>query len=133
MHRWYIIAIFAVCEIRTANLFWRDFFFPVTENLKIWSSLILTFGQAKVMRTDIRKNLILRCLIYLDKKQSKQIYKKGQNGRKIQPYFLCHCATYFPHVRHENRQDQTEEQRNIKQIIMKKYIHKFKWLKKKKI
>lgn len=109
MHQWYNITIFGVCEIRTANLFWRDIL-KETEKW-IFYPLIPTYVLAKVMWIDIRKNLIpQRLSIFM--RNNWNTYKKWQKENQA-IFSITVLIIYFPHVRYENKKDQTEEQRNI--------------------
>lgn len=110
MHWWYIIAIFAFCKIRTANLFWRYFSCNWEFENMMFFPLILTFGQAKVMWTDIRKKFIPQCLSILMKNNQNTFIKRGKVRGKSNHIFSIMTVIMSPHVRHENRKDQTNKQ-----------------------
>lgn len=95
MHQWYNIAIFGVCEIRTANLFWRDIF-PVIENLKVLflsCDSHLCSGQSHVNRHQEKSHSSM--FIYFDGKQLEHLQKMAKWEKKIKLYFLYHCTDYL--------------------------------------
>lgn len=95
MHQWYNIAIFGVCEIRTANLFLRDIF-PVIENLKVLflsCDSHLCSGQSHVNRHQEKSHSSM--FIYFDGKQLEHLQKMAKWEKKIKLYFLYHCTDYL--------------------------------------